>query len=176
MEINFALKTAMRKGLDKALLQHVQLRAYAESAAIRGCQTKMLLGRACAENIQLEEADIAEAVRRVKEEFAFVGITSRWRASVCLFHRMYRKLSDSTWGEAVPAELINSRPGLGTTVEEWGAESGQVAEVATRALKRQQTAYLQQIGYADNADDAVYRAALELFTTRAHALGCIDQR
>merc|ERR1719382_550591 len=34
-----------------------------------------------------EERD--EAVRMLKEDFAFVGITEHWDLSVCLFHAMY---------------------------------------------------------------------------------------
>lgn len=56
---------------------------------LRGCMTKMVLGRQCSEKYQLTHADLQEAKRIVSEELAFVGLTERWHESVRLFHSMH---------------------------------------------------------------------------------------
>ena len=71
---------------------------------IKGCQTKMVLGVPCAAPLRLNATLLKEATRRVLHDFAFVGLTDRWNASVCLFHAKYG-------GEVYAAEFANSRPG-----------------------------------------------------------------
>ena len=56
---------------------------------LRGCMTKMVLGKQCSEKYQLSHADLAEAKRIVREELAFVGLTEKWQDSVRLFHAMH---------------------------------------------------------------------------------------
>lgn len=58
-------------------------------------------------------AMVVEAVQRLREGFAFVGLTDKWRLSICLFHAMYgarcndsefqdvnRQRQNSTWDAA----------------------------------------------------------------------------
>lgn len=51
-----------------------------------GCQTNMITGSAgCMSGHHPTRAEITEAIRRV-EQFGFVGLTSEWELSVCLFN------------------------------------------------------------------------------------------
>ena len=56
---------------------------------LRGCMTKMVLGRQCSERYKLTIADLQEAKRIVRSDFAFVGINEHWEDSVKLFHGLY---------------------------------------------------------------------------------------
>jgi hypothetical protein len=56
---------------------------------LRGCMTKMVLGRQCSEKYKLTIADLQEAKRIISQEFAFVGITEKWDESVRLFHGLH---------------------------------------------------------------------------------------
>ena len=56
---------------------------------LRGCMTKMVLGRQCAERYKLTIADLLEAKRIVREDFKFVGIAESWDESVRLFHGLH---------------------------------------------------------------------------------------
>jgi len=50
----------------------------------------MTLGKKCAQPyVNLTRTDLKEAIRRVQEDFAFVGLTEYFVESVCLFHRMF---------------------------------------------------------------------------------------
>lgn len=71
---------------------------------IKGCQTKMVLGVPCAAPLRLNATLLNEATRRLLHDFAFVGLTDRWNASVCLFHAKYG-------GDVYAVEFANSRPG-----------------------------------------------------------------
>ena len=70
---------------------------------MRGCQTKMVLGVPCAAPFALNASLLAEAIRRLKDDFRFVGLTGRWDESVCLFHARLG-------GAPVAAQFLNSRP------------------------------------------------------------------
>mmetsp|Transcript_75664 Transcript_75664/g.208782 ORF Transcript_75664/g.208782 Transcript_75664/m.208782 type:complete len:182 (+) Transcript_75664:1-546(+) len=48
--------------------------------------------------------DTARAVERVREGFAFVGLTEQWDLSICLLHRMYG-------GRCNPGDFKDVRPG-----------------------------------------------------------------
>lgn len=66
--------------------------------------TKMLLGITCGHMVKLTEEDVTEAIRRIHEDLAFVGIVEYWDQSICLFHRMFGGAIDES-------ELKNLRPG-----------------------------------------------------------------
>ena len=70
---------------------------------IMGCQTKMVLGRRCSENVKLTKAKLENAKLRLRERFAFIGLTDDWNDSICLFHAMFGK-------EPMPVSFQNSRP------------------------------------------------------------------
>jgi len=62
---------------------------YANSTRIKGCQVRMLIGRMCGENYTPTTADVAEAIRVMKNEFLFVGVTDEWAKSIFLFHGLF---------------------------------------------------------------------------------------
>ncbi len=51
---------------------------------------------------------VAEAVRRIEHDLAFVGLTERFDESVCLFHARFG-------GHPVPAQFVNVRPMVNRT-------------------------------------------------------------
>ena len=53
--------------------------------------------------LTLNASHVAEAVRRVQHDLAFVGLTERFDESVCLFHARFG-------GRPVPAQFVNVRP------------------------------------------------------------------
>mmetsp|Transcript_44281 Transcript_44281/g.99146 ORF Transcript_44281/g.99146 Transcript_44281/m.99146 type:complete len:329 (-) Transcript_44281:42-1028(-) len=79
-----------------------------------------------------------EAARRVKEGFAFVGITEQWDLSVCLFHAMFG-------GPCRSLEFENTRPGNGNKSAE----------------DLYDTTPLE--GFIDHVDRVVYQEALRIF-------------
>ena len=114
---------------------------------LRGCQTKMVLGVPCAAPFALNASLLAEATRRVRDDFLFVGLTERFEASVCLFHARLG-------GSPVPAQFLNTRPrGVGIAI---GSSSDRVA--------------LPEAAARDEWDEALYRAARERFETDVRAL------
>jgi hypothetical protein len=59
--------------------------AYANYPGIASCQTKMVLGYTCGQPIELSEVHMAEARRRLEEDFVFIGLTEEPRATQDLF-------------------------------------------------------------------------------------------
>lgn len=51
---------------------------------------------------RLTPSDVAEAIRRIRHDFAFVGLTDSWNASISLFHAQFG-------GEILGSELKNTR-------------------------------------------------------------------
>lgn len=106
------------------------------------CQTKMLLGYSCVSDKVLSLEDKREAIRRVREDFAFVGNTDLWHESVMLMHAMLG-------GTYAPHQELNVRPHGGPT---------NIAEELLTALK--------ETGWNDPYDDAVFEEVMHLMTTR----------
>jgi len=82
--------------------------------------------------------DAAEAARRVREGFAFVGITEMWDLSMCLFHKMFG-------GACQPSDFEDIRP----------SSPGKTAQAEYNAS--------ELLGWQDDADAVVYQAALDVF-------------
>ena len=87
---------------------------------------------------QMTRQDAAEAARRVREGFAFVGLTEEWDLSICLFHKMFG-------GSCHAFEFADTRPSF----------AGKSAD------KDYDTSQLE--GWHDDIDEVVYAAALEVF-------------
>ena len=63
----------------------------------------MVLGYQCAQpRVDLTQADLMEAIRRIKNDFAFFGLTDYYTETVCLFHRMFGGIVESQ-------EFLNNR-------------------------------------------------------------------
>eukprot|EP00747_Dinoflagellata_sp_TGD_P165090 gnl/TRDRNA2_/TRDRNA2_185917_c0_seq1.p1 gnl/TRDRNA2_/TRDRNA2_185917_c0~~gnl/TRDRNA2_/TRDRNA2_185917_c0_seq1.p1 ORF type:complete len:362 (+),score=31.92 gnl/TRDRNA2_/TRDRNA2_185917_c0_seq1:77-1087(+) len=71
-----------------------QVEVFAKFANQRqGCQTRMLteaqkLGH-CQQGPPPSQAQVAKATQRIREGFAFIGLTDQWDLSMCLFHKMF---------------------------------------------------------------------------------------
>lgn len=82
---------------------------------IKGCMTKMLVGKYCGEVYTPSEADVAKARLRIWEQFSFVGITDVYNASVCLMHCMFegfplKSYEMSNFREGGYKERIDEKP------------------------------------------------------------------
>lgn len=101
----------------------------------KSCATSMVLGRRCSllPRWLQDPYNVSEAVRRVEEDFAFVGMTDHWNLSICLFHAMHG-------GRVHAFEFANSRP-----TRRYGRES------------------VDLILDADDDDEAVFAAATRRF-------------
>ena len=74
-----------RKGAKhgpKAANETFALAFYAAWPGLNGCVTKLLTGRGCNADVALGVADVARARLRLRDDFAFVGLTEQWDASV----------------------------------------------------------------------------------------------
>ena len=87
--------------------------------------------------------DAREAARRVKEGFAFVGITEEWDLSICLFHKMFG-------GRCQAIEFEDTRPSF----------SGKTSDTEYNTS--------ELMGFHDDIDAVVYDAALQVF--KAHLI------
>lgn len=129
------LKECGKQGQDSAA-------CYARFPGIAGCMSRMLTGGFCAEtqgnqsNFDGGKARLPDALAMVKE-MAFVGLTEYWDLSICLFQRMFG-------GTVNIAQLVDFHEGA-SHVDELYDES-------------------QLLGFVDEVDEAIYRAAHERFS------------
>jgi hypothetical protein len=82
--------------------------------------------------------DVTLAINRLRQGFAFVGITDHWDLSICLFRAMFG-------GECNSLDLMNTRPFNGTTAD--------TEDYDTSVLE----------GWTDDRDGQLYKAGVELF-------------
>ena len=115
------------------------LECFARFPGVAGCATKMLLGHACGAVVPLSAANISEAVRRVRDWFAFAGVTDCFDASVCAFH------TTMTGGAIAPAD-------------------SELEHVRAGATRPASGVYDEGLlgGFVDEADEAVYAQALRM--------------
>ena len=59
------------------------------SNALKGCYAKMMNGIGCNEEHNLTDQEVQGAADFVEQKASFVGLTSEFEKSVCLFHAMY---------------------------------------------------------------------------------------
>ena len=77
-------------GGHRRLIEQAQtLREFVEVDGVAGCQTKMVLGMPCAGKIALTSKQLEGAKAVLETQFAFVGLTGSFNASICLFHHMF---------------------------------------------------------------------------------------
>ncbi len=91
----------------RALPETEALREYAKRPEVRNVQTKMILGIYRYADRADASLDVAEAVRRLRECFPFVGLQERWGESLWLFSRTMRGAAPFSAERAA----INTRPG-----------------------------------------------------------------
>ena len=87
-----------------ARLPNLTRATFSEQPEVLGCATRMLTGFPCVGPTTVLAEDVRAAVAALSK-LGFVGLTERWTASVCLFHR--------TFGLPRPkrAQALNSRAG-----------------------------------------------------------------
>ena len=120
----------------------------AAQAGMRGCQTKMVLGVPCSAPYTLNASLFAEAARRVRRHFLFVGLTERFDESICLFHVRFG-------GQPVGTQFLNTRPrGIGVIGGSGGGGGGPSRRPWPRAGDSLPP---------DAWDEALYRVAVERF-------------
>lgn len=135
------------------------LLTYVQLPGIASCQAKMTLGRECGETSPVTAEDLVEAVRRVRYDLAFVGLTEESQASAQLFLAMYpvilSKQEADTGGKIDESVLLAA---VGTAPRTNADHTHKVNEELYNVLKDNQ--------WRDTADEVVYRAAVEVFYER----------
>ena len=91
----------------RALPEAKALLAYSKRPEVRNVQTKMLLGVYRYADRPDDSLDVAEAIRRLRECFPFVGLQERWGESLWLFSRTMRGAAPFSAERAA----VNTRPG-----------------------------------------------------------------
>eukprot|EP01041_Mallomonas_annulata_P004688 gene4688-9291_t len=119
---------------------------YADALHMRACQTKMVLGYSCAFNISLTDEELYEAKRRLIYDFAFIGLTEEYTASVQLFHKQFG-VSDP---RVLKYENIHLRKNTAHTKQR------------DLSLKIQ----LNNANFKDRFDDEIYKLASRIFYSR----------
>ena len=141
---------AARRRLKRAM---PTIQAYARYPGIAHCQTKMVLGIHCGEAVDVTPEMSREAIRRLREDFRFVGVQDHWSASV--------QLALAEFNATSSAELVKS------------------AQARHQYTKRERAAAMANLtAYEDVYDDARYDAAAALLRARcaARADSCGGER
>lgn len=123
---------------------------FARFPGVAGCQAKMLLGHACGEDVPLPGDSIQQAVQRLREWFAFVGVAECFTASVCAFHRQLG-------GAPAEVERQHVRQGVRRVQPVAGGGRGEDFRYDEAQLG----------GFVDEADEAVYAEAKRLLAQAA---------
>lgn len=155
-KVKFELREQIRESPDPIF-------TYAQLPGIASCQAKMVLGRECGEPATISPAQLVEAARRMRHDFAFVGLTEESEASARLFLAMYRPEASPT-APVTHEELIN------------GLYSTPRANVHhTTELNDELLAVLRKHQWRDAPDEAVYAVAVELFFERCARYGIVTK-
>ena len=118
--------------------------------------------------LTLNASHVAEAVRRIEQDIAFVGLTERFDESVCLFHRRFG-------GRPVPAQFVNVRPMVNHTAKS-GAPASSASTARRTGTARARGAMAMAAAAAaaqidDPWDTAVHAAARARFERDLQAAG-----
>jgi hypothetical protein len=124
-------------------------KVYLEEPAMRGCQTKMILGYECADSSfilsypELNQTAINEAKQKLSQ-FFFIGLLEEYSKSISLFHRLANHDT-----KELPVELM-----------------------ITRSSDHRKAALLERhfTNYRDPYDEAIYEYGKELFHQRYNSL------
>lgn len=151
------------KKRDMNLIEQCRWMMAARYPGIRGCQTRMVLGRNCIDTEPISNSDMQLALKRLKEEFAFVGkytpilyvfsmgglltsscvigLTSQWNVTVETFHKKFG-------GKLFLDELQPA-----------------AAKLKFTALKERVEEMMLKSGYSDPWDEELFKYADFLFKT-----------
>lgn len=158
--------------------------AYARLPGMAACQTKMVLGVACGVDRNVSDAERREAARRVREDFAFVGLQDKWAQSTELFARMFGLQATAARGlrSGEPRRLQLWRADRGVRCEDASAPPLRAVPIATggAATHTREGGYDRQLAlrnlteYHDPDDEETFRVAREVFEWRCAAFGVGD--
>jgi hypothetical protein len=115
--------------------------------AVAGCTVKMLTRSGtdvCVNQTKPLDSEVTEAVLRIEEDFAFVGLTDEWRLSICLFHAMFGGVANEI--ELMAVGSTHTTVGVGRTVVDTSQYNTSVLE-----------------GFTDSFDGPVYEKATYRF-------------
>lgn len=143
---------------DKIRKSQYPILTYATLPGIMSCQAKMVLGSECGQPVRLSNSSIAEAQRRIRYDFAFVGLTEESEASARLFLAMYQPNNEDS--------LIDQEQIVGTLNHAPRMNQAHTSETNMALLH-----ILQQHDWQDRPDEEVYAEAVEVFFERCSAYG-----
>jgi hypothetical protein len=123
----------------------------------------MVLGKECGEPVYITEVQLREALRRVRHDMAFVGLTEESEASARLFLAMYRPASTSE--SPVDQHIEMGKEEADKLVSTLAAAPRQNRD-HTAELDRALHGVLQQHQWRDVYDEAVYIEAVRVFYER----------
>jgi len=86
----------IRSEIKQQQSEEAKFRMYLKNDVL-GCQTKMVLGIGCCQRYKLTSRKLKHA-KRIISRMKFVGISSEWNRSICLFHKQFG-------GEILPLEI-----------------------------------------------------------------------
>lgn len=138
-----------RIGTERGFPDTTDVDSYRQRAA--GCITKTLTrdgAYPCMESdVPPTDEEVDLAIARVRDGFAFIGLTEEWNLSICLWHAMAEKAPYVEEFQTYRPVVVGKRPSSASKPSngEEEPENGSTSE------------------YYDRADEAVYRAAEEVF-------------
>jgi hypothetical protein len=142
------------------------LLSYATMQEIPSCQMKMVLGIECGKPVALQEADIIEAKRRIREDFHFFGLMEEAEATAHLYRAMYGHWGTYDNGQPLPS------PGTYSQLIRSKKKSGKCANTAHQnATSWELAQMLRNYGFADYFDQQLYEEAKRVFYERCRRYG-----
>ena len=152
-----------RIGTERGFPDTADLDAYRQRAA--GCITKTLTREGtypCMESeVPPSDEEVTMAIQRLREGFAFVGLTEEWNLSLCLWHATIGGTPYVEEFQTYRPVVVGKRPSERSAEEE-------------RELQEQRQQQSQE--HYDGADEAVYRAAEEVFWSNVDKVGMTAER
>lgn len=135
--------------------------SYAMTPGISSCQTKMVLGHPCGGDVALHQSDIIEAIRRIRQDFKFVGLTEEPNASARLYLAMYVDEVIANNNTIDIDYLLNRSNRKNTKI------SNATINSLTDVLKEQK--------WSDRYDEQLYEAAARIFYERCAVYSIVTE-
>jgi len=141
-----------------------RVRAYANHPAMKGCQTKMMLGLQCCSSETVTQDMQAAAEQRLSRAL-FVGIFERYAESVALLHATMKRNTTTHALELTPGRsFLDELPADASK-----RTKGEIEIHLTRTREREEA--LEALAdYFDPADEALYAEAVRLFQSKVASL------
>lgn len=154
---------------------------YANLSGIASCQTKMVLGYNCGVAKKLTAANLLEVNRRLRRDFAFVGLTEESEATAALFLAMFGSNPFFPVPASVSASYIATATATASTTTKTATTNlfplkqpyeVQYREGSHHGVTRQQLLQtLRAHQWKDWADQHTYQEAQRLFYVRCRVYG-----